>query len=194
MSVMDRVFDTRVADANLRAMKPGDVWTVPGADGKRHHAGIIRPGCGSAFILSNVVVRCGITVLFTGHATPGRPTCSTCAIEIPSEVIAAAKREPFIHLRAKDLDLRRPIVCDGAVVGFCHPHDTPSGFRLGPIFVLPAYRGRGLTRAAYAQHAAGRRCFAYIHTGNVGSEKAHAAAGFKLVRTRRGGTTWVREA
>jgi GNAT superfamily N-acetyltransferase len=116
------------------------------------------------------------------------------AMDIPPEVVAAARAEPFIHLRAKDLHLRRPIVHGGVVVGFCHPHDTPSGYRLGPIFVLPAYRGRGLTRAAYAQHAAGRRCIAYLHDGNIGSEKAHAAAGFRRWRRRPGGTTWVREA
>lgn len=115
-------------------------------------------------------------------------------VEIPSEVIAAARREPYIHLRSKDLSLRRPILYDGRVVGFCHPHETPSGYRLGPIFVMPAYRGRGLTRVAYEQHAAGRRCVAYTHDGNVGSEKAHAAAGFVKHRRGRGGWTWVREA
>jgi RimJ/RimL family protein N-acetyltransferase len=115
-------------------------------------------------------------------------------IEIPKEVVAAARSEPFIHLRGKDLHLRRPIVYEGRVVGFCHPHDTPSGYRLGPIFVLPAFRGHGLTRRAYEQHAAGRRCIAYTHHGNVGSEKAHAAAGFVKWRKGRGGWTWVREA
>lgn len=115
-------------------------------------------------------------------------------LEIPALVITAAKNEPFIHLRGKDLPLRRPIVCDGAVVGFCHPHPTPRGFRLGPIFVLPSYRGRGLTRAAYAEHAAGKACVAYVHDGNVGSEKAHAAAGFERRARGKGGWTWVRGA
>lgn len=114
------------------------------------------------------------------------------APEIPAEVVEAARREPFIHLRKKDLHLRQPIVCDGVVVGFCHPHETPNGYRLGPIFVLPSHRGRGLTRAAYAQHAAGKLCIAYIHNGNEGSEKAHAAAGFVQWRRGKGGWTWRR--
>ncbi len=112
--------------------------------------------------------------------------------EIPDDVLAAARAEKFITLRKKDLPLRRPILCDGRVVGFCHPHETPGGFRLGPIFVLPAFRGRGLTRAAYAEHAAGKHCIAYIHTGNIGSEKAHEAAGFRRLRYSKGGCTWVR--
>jgi RimJ/RimL family protein N-acetyltransferase len=112
---------------------------------------------------------------------------------IPPEVVAAARREQFIHLRGKDLHLRVPILCNGLVVGFCHPHDTPNGYRLGPIFVLPAYRGRGLTRRAYEEHAGTRRCVAYIHDGNVGSEKAHAAAGFIRRRRGPGGWTWVRD-
>jgi len=113
---------------------------------------------------------------------------------IPSEVIAAARREPFIRLRNKDEHLRRPIVWEERVVGFCHPHDTPSGYRLGPIFVLQENRGNGLTCSAYETYAAGRRCVAYTHHGNVGSEKAHAAAGFVKRRRGRGGWTWVREA
>lgn len=115
------------------------------------------------------------------------------SVEIPAHVVQAARKEPFIHLRGKDLHLRVPIVLNGAVVGFCHPHETPHGYRLGPIFVLPEYRGRGLTRAAYEQHASGRHCVAYIHNGNVGSEKAHAAAGFVRKRRWRGGWTWERK-
>ncbi len=112
--------------------------------------------------------------------------------EIPAEVVAAARREPYIHLRGKDVPLRRPIRCDGQVVGFCHPHETPNGYRLGPIFVLPAFRGRRLTLAAYAEHALGRTCIAFIHEGNIGSEKAHAAAGFVRGKKRGGGWFWHR--
>lgn len=128
-----------------------------------------------------------------GFVPPAVPPFTSPGAVIPAEVIAAAKRTPFIHLRKKDLPLRRPILCDGAVVGFCHPHETPRGFRLGPIFVLPSYRGRGLTRWAYATYAAGKRCVAYIHDGNFGSEKAHAAAGFVRWRRGKGGFTWTRE-
>jgi L-amino acid N-acyltransferase YncA len=113
---------------------------------------------------------------------------------IPAEVIAAARQAPHIHLRKKDEPFRTAIVCDDRVVGFCHPHDTAHGFRLGPIFVMPEFRGRGLTRQAYADHAAGRECIAFIHNGNVGSEKAHEAAGFVRGRRLKGGQFWHREA
>lgn len=112
---------------------------------------------------------------------------------IPPDMIAFARKESFITIRKKDEPLRRAIVLDGEVVGFCHPHPTPNGFRLGPIYVAPEFRGRGLTRVAYEQYAKDRRCVAYIHDGNVGSEKAHAAAGFVKQRKGRGGWTWVRE-
>ena len=194
MGAFDTMMSTRVADENLRVMKPGDVWTFKAPDGWTHDVGVIRPGDSSSYLMGSPS-RCGLAKDLTGHAKPGKPTCPDClALEIPAEVVATARRETFITLRAKDLNLRRPIRHDGAVVGFCHPHDTASGFRLGPIFVLPEYRGRGLTRYAYGLYAAGKHCVAYIHDGNVGSEKAHAAAGFVKKRRGKGGWTWVREA
>lgn len=129
-----------------------------------------------------------------GFVPPLLPSApSPPSMVIPDEVIAAAKRSRFIHLRAKDLHFRQPILCDGVVVGFCHPHETPRGFRLGPIFVLPSHRGRGLTRWAYATYAAGKRCVAYIHDNNLRSENAHAAAGFVRGRRGKGGFTWTRD-
>lgn len=184
-----------VADANLRAMKPGDAWTVETQWGV-HDVGAIKPGDSFCYILSSAVGACGALLSFSGHARPGRPTCPGCIearTPIPPSVLTAARSEPFIHLRKKDEHLRRSFVLDGEVVGFCHPHTTTSGFRLGPIYVAPEYRGRGLTRAMYDRYAAGRRCIAYVHDGNVGSEKAHAAAGFVKWRQGRGGWTWVRE-
>jgi GNAT superfamily N-acetyltransferase len=183
-------------ETNLRSMHPGAVWTIVVAS-ERHDVGEIQNGHSFCHVMGWTSGRCGARLRFTGPATPGTPTCPGCiemAMPIPAEVIAAARKESFIHLRGKDRHLRRPILCDGRVVGFCHPHDTPNGYRLGPIFVLPTFRGRGLTRAAYKRHAAGRRCVAYIHDGNVGSAKAHAAAGFVRWRQGRGGWTWVRDA
>jgi GNAT superfamily N-acetyltransferase len=165
-------------------------------DGAAHDVGSITAGDAFCYVVGWTVAVCGSRVEFMGHASPGRPTCPGCVemrTPIPLDVVALARAERFIHLRAKDEHLRRPILLDGQVVGFCHPHETPRGFRLGPIFVLPEHRGRGLTRAAYERHAAGKRCVAYIHDGNVGSEKAHAAAGFVKWRQGRGGWTWVRE-
>ena len=111
---------------------------------------------------------------------------------IPDDMIVAARREPYIHLRKKDEHLRMPILWGELVVGFCHPHETPNGFRLGPIFVMPLYRGRGFTTKAYETYAKGKTCIAYIHHGNIGSEKAHAAAGFVKLRKGKGGWTWIR--
>ncbi len=189
--------DTTVADANLRAMHPGDIWVATIA-GEVHAIGRIKPGnsycvCGNT---PPICRRAGL--LFSGHARPGRPTCQPCTIatiEIPPNVLAAAREDRRLHLvRAKDADIRRAILVAGDVVGFCHPHDTARGFRLGPLFVLPSHRGRGLIRAAYEQHAAGRRCIAYIHDWNEPSARAHAGAGFVKSRRDRGGWIWVREA
>lgn len=194
--MLDRMFSASIADENLRVMKPGDVWVVE-TQWITHDVGSIKPGDSFSFVLSTVGAACGDLLSFTGHARPGRPTCPGCVAArtpIPPDMIAFARKEPFIHLRKKDDHLRRAILSGGEVAGFCHPHMTPNGFRLGPIFVAPEYRGRGLTRAAYEQYARGRRCIAYIHDGNVGSEKAHIAAGFVKWRRGRGGWTWVREA
>lgn len=112
---------------------------------------------------------------------------------IPEDVIRAARAVGVLNLvRRKDEPLRRAITCEGRVVGFCHPHETKRGFRLGPLFVLPDYRSRGLLREAYATHAAGKRCIAFIHTWNERSARAHAAAGFVLWKQQRAGSLWLR--
>lgn len=113
-------------------------------------------------------------------------------IEIPASVIEAARKETFIHLRKKDEHLRKPILFQGKVVGFCHPHETASGFRLGPIFVLPEFRGKRLTKLAYETYAVGKKCVAYVHHENIRSKRAHIAAGFLKLRRGKGGWTYVR--
>jgi len=75
MSVIDAIFAKNVAAANLRAMRKGDVWTVTVGD-MVHTTGRIQRGHSFCFLVApNSCARCGATLNFTGHATPGRPTC-----------------------------------------------------------------------------------------------------------------------
>lgn len=104
--------------------------------------------------------------------------------EIPEEIVRAAMAEPGLRGRVFLCSKRREaLVCDGQVVGFISPHETAMGWRHGPIFVLPAYRGRGLVEAYYAAHPE-RLCVAFIPDANKASRKIHERAGF--VEWRRG--------
>lgn len=88
---------------------------------------------------------------------------------------------------------REPLLADGTVVGFVTPHETRRGWRLGPIFVLPAYRRRGLALAAYEarRHLS---MVAFVADGNVASMALHERAGFARWRRGNGGWHMRREA
>lgn len=107
---------------------------------------------------------------------------------IPTEMLRAANREPSIRgrvfLRAEVE--RVPITCDGAVVGFYCPHLAANGRRrIGPIYVSPDYRGRGLVRAIY--RAMDGPMMAAILDTDVDSARLHERAGFvKWKRFARG--------
>lgn len=100
-------------------------------------------------------------------------------LEIPVEIVRAAREVPLMGAGVFLKSTRREaLVCDGKVVGFVTPHETSSGWRHGPIFVLPEYRGRGLVEAYYASHPE-RLCVAFIPAeGFEASKKMHEAAGF----------------
>lgn len=107
---------------------------------------------------------------------------------IPLELVRAARLEPSLRGRVHLCSTRREaLVCDGAIVGFVTPHEMPTGWRHGPIYVAPGYRKRGLVRAYYDAHPE-RVCVAFIADGNRSSRAAHVAAGF--VDWRRGPRGW----
>jgi len=112
---------------------------------------------------------------------------------IPAEIIRAANRERETRGNAKRDAAREPLECDGQVVGFVTPHETPWGWRLGPIFVLPAYRRRGLVVAAYEarRHLA---MVAFVADTNKASAALHARVGFQRWKRGNGGWFMRREA
>jgi L-amino acid N-acyltransferase YncA len=66
------------------------------------------------------------------------------------------------------------------------------GWRHGPIFVLPDYRGKGLVEAYYASHPE-RVCVAFIPDTNDASRKTHEKAGFANWKRGPGGWYMRRE-
>lgn len=107
---------------------------------------------------------------------------------VPDAVVRAAMAEPGLRGRVFLCSKRREaLVCDDQVVGFVSPHETKGGWRHGPIFVLPAFRGRGLVEAYYAAHPE-RRCVSFIQDANKSSRRAHERAGF--VNWKRGPKGW----
>jgi GNAT superfamily N-acetyltransferase len=77
-------------------------------------------------------------------------------------------------------------------VGFYCPHPAGRGrMRVGPIYVLPEYRGRRLAEQAYRDlHVP---LFAYVHDGNTASQRLHERCGFARWYRGRGGWYWVRD-
>lgn len=107
---------------------------------------------------------------------------------IPEEIVRAAMAEPGLRGRVFLCSMRREsIVCDGRVVGFVTPHETAIGWRHGPIYVLPAFRNRGLVEAYYVAHPE-RLCVAFIQDENAASRKMHERAGF--INWKRGPNGW----
>lgn len=97
---------------------------------------------------------------------------------IPIEIVRAAMAEPFLRGRVILSSKRRvPLTYRGKIVGFVTPHRTKSGMRLGPIFVLPEYRGKSLLEKYYDSHP-GETFVAFIPSGNDASRRAHVKAGF----------------
>lgn len=105
---------------------------------------------------------------------------------IPVDIIRAANATWETRGNARRAAFREPLVCDGQVVGFVTPHETSWGWRLGPIFVLPEYRRRGLALAAY-QRRAHLSMVAFVADDNPASAVLHRRAGFRLWRRGNGG-------
>lgn len=75
-------------------------------------------------------------------ANPRRvKTTESKTMGIPEQIVRDAMAAPELKGRVFLCSTRRePLVCDGKVVGFVTPHETPSGWRHGPIYVDPEYR------------------------------------------------------
>jgi GNAT superfamily N-acetyltransferase len=111
---------------------------------------------------------------------------------VPAGIIAAAAAEGW-EIRPSTLETI-PILGEGRkIVGFYCPHPAGRGYyRVGPIYVLPVYRGQRYGQQAYSalQHVP---LMAYTHPDNRASERLHEIAGFSRWY-RRGGQFWRRPA
>jgi L-amino acid N-acyltransferase YncA len=126
-------------------------------------------------------------------ANPGRVKKAK-TVEIPEEIVRAAMAAPELKGRVFLCSTRREaLVCDGKVVGFVTPHETASGWRHGPIYVDPEYRGRGLVEAYYAAHPE-RDCVAFVRDDNPASLSMHTSAGFELWKRAKDGAFYRRPA
>jgi RimJ/RimL family protein N-acetyltransferase len=101
---------------------------------------------------------------------------------IPKYIIELADKDPeitgYVHPE-KDI-FRYPIKDGEKVVGFFSPRKEDKEWRVGAIFVLPEYRGKGLSSKALKEFFYGDNLPAYAHVGidNFGSQKAFERAGF----------------
>lgn len=108
-------------------------------------------------------------------------------IEIPLELLAEANRAREIVGWVKPGAFRVPLTHGGEVVGFYTPHSTKWGLSFAPVYVRPAFRGKGIALAAYCE----RRdvtMWAFAADTNAASQRMLYKAGF--VRWRRGNGGW----
>lgn len=113
---------------------------------------------------------------------------------VPEEIVRAAMVDPILRGRVILSSTRRvALVHDGEVVGFVTPHETKSGWRAGPIYVVPTHRGHGHVEAFYAAHP-DRVWVAFVPAGARGSLSMHKRAGFVHWKNARDGQWMRREA
>jgi len=112
---------------------------------------------------------------------------------IPESLLREANAASETRGRVRRDAYREPIVCDGRVVGFLTPHETAWGWRLGPIYVLPEYRRRGLALAAYNRFR-DRTVIVFVSDKNIVSRAFVERAGFVPWRPGNGGWFMRREA
>jgi L-amino acid N-acyltransferase YncA len=106
-------------------------------------------------------------------------------------MLREANRDFGTRGRVKRDAERVAIVCDGEVVGFYTPHRAASGEqRIGPVYVRPAWRGRGLVQAVYRSISG--PMLACIEDANAESIALHERAGFVRVRRYSHGWYWRR--
>jgi hypothetical protein len=113
---------------------------------------------------------------------------------VPEEIVRAAMAEPILRGRVILSSKRRVALMHGdECVGFVTPHESKSGWRAGPIYVVPARRGHGHVEAFYAEHI-NRTWVAFVPAGNRGSLSMHKRAGFVHWKKARDGQWMRREA
>lgn len=115
---------------------------------------------------------------------------------IPLAILLEANRDPGLRGRVFPHDasiLRAPLVADGQVVGFYCPHVAKNGrMRLGPIYITPEYRQRGLMTEVY-EGLRGTPMMAAILDWNDGTRRLHEKVGFVKWKRFSNGWHYVRD-
>ena len=109
---------------------------------------------------------------------------------VPNDVWNAARAEYHCVLGKVRRDQVTPIRAGSRIVGFCHPHDSPIGRRIAPLFILPEFRGRGLALSVYTRLRG--TLVACVRDDNPASTRLHEKAGFVRWRRYAAGWWWKR--
>lgn len=96
-------------------------------------------------------------------------------------MLKAASEDPFLGKLVYDRFGENNIYFrDGrTLVGFAMPRLEQGFYRVGPIYVDPAHRGKGIALAFVKDFYASRNGRAYIEAHNTSSIKLFTAAGFR---------------
>lgn len=132
----------------------------------------------------------------TVKRSPKKPAepASVDAGGVPIAIVRAAMAEPVIGPRVILSSKRRvPLMHGRECVGFVTPHETKSGWRAGPIYVVPGHRGHRHVKAFYAQHT-DRTWVAFVPAGNTASASMHVRCGFVPWKRATAGLWYRREA
>lgn len=114
-------------------------------------------------------------------------------MEIPRQLLVQANKEYWTRgvVHPNKSKPRIAITCEGAVVGFYTPHRAATGeMRIGPVWVMPEYRRRGLVSAVYASIEG--PALAWVENGNEACERMLMSCGFARHRKYNAGWIWRR--
>lgn len=95
-------------------------------------------------------------------------------------MLADASRDPFLGdiVYARKTDQMILIMEGTKLVGFAMPRLESGFYRVGPIYVDPRQRGKGIATAFIKSFFQSRDGRAYIDPTNLASRKSFSAAGF----------------
>lgn len=92
----------------------------------------------------------------------------------------AGKADPLMSLSEKWKKIVKPIHHENSLVGFHAPYVGNDGYqRVGPLYIDPSYRGKGIAFNYIKEFLDGKKAKARIHEGNLASQKVFERTGFK---------------
>lgn len=113
---------------------------------------------------------------------------------VPVAIVRAAMAEPVIGSRVILSSTRRvPLMHGAECVGFVTPHETKSGWRAGPIYVVPGHRGHRHVEEFYRANQ-DRAWVAFVPKGNTASASVHVRCGFVPWKRAKFGSWYRKEA